>query len=175
MKQTSARREKGRREARREQRRGALPALTLNLTAMIDVVFMLLIFFILTVDFRPREDALAMDSPERETASAVSVAPSAGSFTLPPRPVVVGVRSNGDGPNDYVLWTDEPALGPVMHAPDLERGARAARGHSLPDSQAFTLRAEPDARWEHALAALNALQRAGFTNIALAKPAPGAP
>lgn len=170
-----------RRDARRARRRrlasrgSALPSMMLNMTAMIDVVFMLLIFFILTVDFRPREDALSLDARKR-VESAVPGADGPGDpFTLPERPVVVTVRSTGDGPRDYIIHTDEPILGSPGSSADLRGRAAAARGTTLPASQPFSIRPATDTRWEHTLATFGALQRAGFREITLANPSGGSP
>lgn len=154
---------------RGETHRPALPLLSLNMTPMIDCVFLLLTYFILTLDFRPPEDALSADAPAAASGPA-SAPPTQDAFALPERPVLIVVRSQGDAPDAYTLSADEPALGSLSSAADLESSARAARGVSLPLTQAFTVRPAPDARWEHALAAFNALQRAGFSEITLAKP-----
>ncbi len=158
---------------RRRSRRGGpvLPALTLNMTAMIDCVFMLLMFFILTVDFRPREDSLAIDP-----SSAAAAGPSASSgdtFALPERPVIITVRSTGDGALDYTLSGDEPALGAFGTFDELEGRAKAARGATLPVEQEFAVSAAADTRWEHVLGAMNALQRAGFKKVGMTKPGGG--
>lgn len=150
----------------------ALPSLMLNMTAMIDVVFMLLIFFIMTVDFRPREDALSLDARKRFEA-AVGAGGTGDLFALPERPVVVTVRSTGDGPGDYTINTDEPMLGSPASSAELRGRAAAARGTTLPASQPFSIRPATDTRWEHTLSAFSALQRAGFREITLANPSGG--
>lgn len=148
-----------------------LPALTLNMTAMIDCVFMLLMFFILTADFRPREDSLAVD-PSSPEAGATAVK-TADAFALPDRPVTITVRSTGDGAIDYTLTCDEPALGAFTSFDELESRARASRGATLPAEQEFAVTAAADTRWEHALGAMNALQQAGFARVRLTRPGGG--
>lgn len=162
-----------RRRRRRAARGPALPSLMLNMTAMIDVVFMLLIFFIMTVDFRPREDALSLDARERVEASAGETSAASEAFALPERPVIVSVRSTGDGPREYTIHTDEPILGSPADAAELRARAAAARGSTLPSSQPFSIRSARDTRWEHTLSAFSALQRAGFREITLATPERG--
>lgn len=158
------------RELRSRRRRPALPAMALNMTPLIDCVFLLLTYFILTLDFRPVEDALTLDAPRR--LEGPTPQRQKDEFSLPDRPVVITVRSTGDGSRDYTLATDEPVLGNPADAADLRRRARAARGTTLPASQPFSIRPAADTRWEHTLAAFHALQRAGFTQIILANPAP---
>lgn len=160
------------RGGRRGLRAPALPPLTLNMTAMIDVIFMLLVFFVFTVDFRPREDSLPLES--QSLASAPAAGGTGDPFALPERPVVVSVRSTGDGPRDYVLSTDEPVIGSPTNATDLRQRAAAAKGATLAQAQKFSIRSPSDTRWEHTLAAFNALQQAGFREITLAAPTPAA-
>ncbi|MBL8745868.1 MAG: biopolymer transporter ExbD [Phycisphaerae bacterium] len=162
-----------RRERRAAARASALPSMMLNMTAMIDVVFMLLIFFILTVDFRPREDALSLDAQKRIESATPGSGGSGDPFSLPERPVVVFVRSTGDGPGEYLIQTDEPILGSPASSAELRSRAAAARGTTLPASQPFSIRPSTDARWEHTLAAFSALQKAGFREIILANPGGG--
>jgi biopolymer transport protein ExbD len=157
--------------ALRRRRGPTLPALTLNMTAMIDVIFMLLVFFVFTVDFRPREDSLPLESPR--AVSAPSGGGESDPFALPERPVLVTVRSTGDGPRDYALGTDEPVIGTPLNAGDLRSRAAAAKGSTLAGTQVFTIRSERDTRWEHTLAAFNALQQAGYREISLAAPPAG--
>lgn len=160
--------------AKRRKMGGAspvLPALTLNMTAMIDCVFMLLMFFILTVDFRPREDSLRVD-PALHAASSGPKSHDAGAFDLPQRPVVISVRSTGDGPSDYTLRADEPALGALASFAQLESGAASALGATLPADTPFSVLPTSSTRWEHALGAMNAVQRAGYTKVRLARPEP---
>lgn len=154
---------------RRTPRGPVLPALALNMTAMIDVVFMLLIFFILTVDFRVPEDALSLDATKQNAASTSGGPALQSDFTLPERPVVVSVRSVGSGPDEYRLSCDEPALKSPAGAADLEARAAQARGATLPATQGFVILPDPDTLWEHTLLAFSAIQRAGYTEISLAR------
>lgn len=141
--------------------------LSLNFTPMIDVVFLLLIYFILSSDFRPREESFQLDAPQNlEGASIRTLDP----FELPKRPVRILVRSHGDEPSEFSLSSDEPAIGPILGADDLFRRLRDARGHTIAGDQVFSVRAAPDARWEHTLATFNALRRAGFRNVRFSNP-----
>ena len=149
------------------RRRPILSVLALNMTPMIDCVFLLLIYFILTSDFRAPEDALSLD-PQ---ALAGAADPRDDLFELPARPIVIVVRSLADGPSDFSLTIEDPTLAGVASVVELRRRAAAARGVTLPLDQGFTLKPADDARWEHALAVCDALQRAGYTNVQLANPA----
>lgn len=150
-----------------DRRAPAAPMLSLNFTPMIDVVFLLLIYFILSSDFRPREEAFSLDAPQHlEGATIRTLDP----FELPKRPVRITVRSHGDGSQEYSISSDDPTIGPILGADDLFRRLSDARGRTIADDQVFAVRAAPDTRWEHTLAAFNAIRRAGFQQVRFSNP-----
>lgn len=154
------------------RRAPATAMLSLNFTPMIDVVFLLLIYFILSSDFRPREEAFSLDAPQHlEGATIRTLDP----FELPKRPVRIMVRSHGDGATEYSIASDDPTIGPVLGADDLFRRLSDARGRTIADDQVFAVRAAPDTRWEHTLAAFNAIRRAGFQQVRFSNPERAAP
>jgi biopolymer transport protein ExbD len=55
---------------RRKQRRLAGPALSIDLTAMVDVVFLLIIFFMVSTTFITLESGLPVDLPQAQSAQA---------------------------------------------------------------------------------------------------------
>lgn len=55
---------------RRQQRRLAGPALSIDLTAMVDVVFLLIIFFMVSTTFITLESGLPVDLPQAQSAQA---------------------------------------------------------------------------------------------------------
>lgn len=55
---------------RRRQRRLAGPALAIDLTAMVDVVFLLIIFFMVSTTFITLESGLPVDLPQAQSAQA---------------------------------------------------------------------------------------------------------
>lgn len=150
-----------------DRRAPASSMLSLNFTPMIDVVFLLLIYFILSSDFRPREEAFSLEAPRHlEGASIRTLDP----FELPRRPVGILVRSYGDSPAELSLSTDDPTIGPILGVDDLYRRLNMARGSTIAEDQVFALRGTPDTRWEHTLAAYNAIRRAGFTHVRFSNP-----
>jgi biopolymer transport protein ExbD len=125
---------------------------------MIDVVFLLLAYFLLAAEFREPEGALA-------AAAAAEPDSAAAAFTLPERPVRLLVRSIGEGPSDYALTTDAPELAHARDAAALRRAAAAARGPVFESDQPFIIRCEPETLWEHALNVAGALDAAGYETI----------
>lgn len=145
--------------------RSALPVMNLNMAALIDVVFLLMIYFMLITEFRRPEEKFDVDLPRRIEQGA-----GADPFALPDRPIVVGVFSTGDGEREYVIEADAPSLERAGTYEALFRAAERAHGVTLGDDQQFVIRSAPDARWEHALGAFNAIRRAGFTEVRFARP-----
>jgi len=151
-------------------RRGATAAiLSLNITPMIDVVFLLLIYFVLTVNFKAREGSFSVDAPRRLDGGGER---RADPFELPRRPIVVVVRSFGDGAEEYSIASDDPGLGPIPGVEDLYVRLGEAREGRLGADQVFVVRASGAARWEHALAVFGAIRRAGFGRVRFANPGP---
>lgn len=150
-----------------DRRAPASAMLSLNFTPMIDVVFLLLIYFILSSDFRPREEAFSLDAPRHLEGSSIA---TLDPFELPKRPVRILVRSHGDGPTELSISSDDPTIGPVLGADDLFRRLGEARGRTIADDQVFAVRAASDTRWEHTLAAFNAIRRAGFAQVRFSNP-----
>lgn len=141
-------------------------AISLNVTAMIDVIFLLMTYFLLIAQFHPREQAFAATMPVREE-EARGVGGEA-SFDLPERPIELTLRSLGDASQEYVLGVESPLLtdnGPITSFGELTRTLTAKRGGVLSADQVFIVHAAKDARWEHALGAMAAVRAAGFEQI----------
>ena len=125
----------------------------IDMTPMIDVVFQLLIFFMVTAAFS-QQKSLPMPVPE-ETTSA-SAAPASDDD-------VVTVRVAGDG----ALWVDD-ALAVSRH--DLIAKLRKARGGSAAGAgrKRMLVLASHEARYEAVVTALDAGSAAGMEEVSLA-------
>ncbi len=160
-----------RRDLSRAARRRALGGgVALNITPMIDVVFLLMVYFVLVGQFRAPEEVFPLDLPRPERATAAAPPPPADPFALPERPIRVIVRSMGAGPEDCALATDWPGLDSPGGFTDLSAALTERFGGELSETQQFIIEPAGSALWEHTLAALNAVERAGFTRIRLADP-----
>lgn len=136
----------------------------LNLTAMIDVVFLLLVYFMVATDFTKGEEVYKLDLPARQGA----IAPDP--FDLDELPLIVMVRSTGSGPGDLVI----ELKGPYPDIPDpqalaqllRERKISTANPHGLFKSDhPILIDPLPQARWDHVIEVFNAPVLAGYTNI----------
>ena len=138
----------------------------LNLTSMIDVVFLLLIYFIVATEFKISEAAFAMDLPERINQSSI---------LFDNEPLIILVDSVGDKKHDLRMsllapWDDVQTpeeLRMFLHrnvADGFEKQGYFTLDHPI------VLRPKKDAHWEHVLAVYNAVVRAAYTNITLDEP-----
>ena len=78
------------------RRRRAATQIGLNLTSMIDVVFLLLVYFMVATDFKKAEEVYRLDLPER--VEGVSADP----FELDDEPLRIIVRSSGSSED---IWS----------------------------------------------------------------------
>lgn len=142
--------------------------LGLNLTSMIDVVFLLLVYFMAATQFKLGEEIYRLDLPRRGRA--------ADPFELPREPLRIAVTTLGT--DEYVLRLTGPNTATPSPATfqDLfeflngrRRSDRAAGGVFEADHPIIVA---PTARtsWEHAMDAFNAAVRARYTNITFATP-----
>ena len=138
--------------------------MSLNLVPMIDVVFQLLMYFLLTTNFGAGEHAY-------ELRLRGSTTESSDPFAIPQRPVTITI--DDAGPAGLSLRLDS-GLGRVSDFEAMEDALAGAlysasnpRGFLTADTP-IVIRAVGDARWEHIVEAMNAALRAGYSNVQLA-------
>lgn len=142
------------------RRRGGLgpPKVELNLTPMIDVVFQLLIYFLLGTSFAVGEQTFRMDLPDRSGPSEIDP------FELDDAPVVIQVLGAGR------VHVAGPWDGPVRTidlAEFLERH-RLDRGGLLPSDTPIHIDPNSGVDWGEAVEAFNAAVRAGYHSVGFA-------
>ena len=159
--------ERARRHRKRLSRRSAMQ---LNLTAMIDVVFLLLIYFMVATDFKVGEEVYRMDLPQR-SQSAQQQDP----FDLDDEPLRISVASSGFGVRRYRISIEGPYPQPEdfealfsflqdRQINELTSGGLFATDHPI------IIQPTRTTRWEHAMEAFNAAARARYTNVIFARP-----
>jgi len=139
-----------------------------NLTPMIDVVFQLLIYFLLATNFALGEQVFRLDLPDRGSGES-EVDP----FQLQEEPLRIKVASGSDGGNSIELSIQGPYPQPKSLA-GLEEflvGNRAGsgRGYFLEDHPVHIV-PTPTTRWEHVVDVFNVVVRAGYTKVQFATP-----
>ncbi len=144
--------------------------MALNLTAMIDVVFLLLIYFMVATEFKLGEEIYRLDLPPRQPAAQLR-----DPFELDEEPLRIEVASTGYARGDYALRIEGPYRQPATFEElfDFVRqrqiGEHAIGGLFEPDHPMVIVPTRTT-RWEHVIDTFNALARAHYTNVTFAKP-----
>lgn len=142
----------------RYQRRRPRWSVTINLTSMIDVVFLLLFFFLAASRFTPPEGMLPADLPQR--------GPAAGIIELPRTPLNIRLAVEPTDPFNCRLTIDRLRPQP-MPLNDLAPALHEIR-RQVPGFDARTpvyLVAADRVPWDHVVNAYNAALFAGFEKI----------
>ncbi len=151
------------RYSQRRRRRYAARGLPIavNIAPMIDVSFLLLIFFLVTTTFERAEGILASDLPQLGAVPAVP---------LPVSPIVVRLTQTGPGHADYTIAVDRFQNVPQDFGalPDFLQQIHQQPGF---DKQTpVVIVAENNVRWDHVVNCWNAALRAGCERIAFGEP-----
>jgi len=152
------------------RRRRGDGALRLDLTSMIDVTFLLLVYFMAATSFRTGEELYRMDIPDRAGAGP------ADPFAMDDEPLRIHVASLSANDRDaYRLRLDGPWPQPRTFddltaflrehrsAPDRPRGLFAA-------DHPVIVEPSPTANWQHVMSTFNAAASTGYENVTLARP-----
>jgi biopolymer transport protein ExbD len=138
----------------------------LNLTSMIDVVFLLLIYFMVATEFKTAEESFPMDIPIRQHGQFV---------TLDDEPLVILVESVGREPSDIRVRLEGP-WNPIHSLDELSSFLRSnkasgfGRGGLFAETHPILVKPTKNTRWEHAIAAYNVVVNANYLNISLDEP-----
>ena len=132
-----------------------------HLAPMIDVTFLLLIFFLVTTRFERAEGLLASEMPTDAGAPVVG---------LPLSPIVVRLSQTGPAMSDVAITLDRFDTVPADPT-DLIAALREIQ--QLPgfdEETPVVLVSEDEVRWEYVVECWNAALRAGSTRIAFGEP-----
>ncbi len=137
----------------------------LNLTAMIDVIFLLLIYFMCATDFKRSEELYRLDLPPRGQQT--------DPFKLPREPLIISVASPDPG---YTIRLSGGANARLETFEDLyafldeNRITESAAGGLYEADYPIKIEPGKTTRWEHTMDAFNAAARARYTNITFKRP-----
>jgi biopolymer transport protein ExbD len=143
----------------RTRRRPPHRETTPNLAPMVDVVMVILIFFMLGTSFVMREGALAAQLP-RDTGPGGGAA-----VTITPL-VRIALRETPDGNGATVEVMGARLAGQATDG--LYAFLREKRERGADPRGRIVLSADPRVRYRHVIAAFNACLRAGFQNVQFA-------
>jgi biopolymer transport protein ExbD len=130
----------------------------MDLTPMVDVTFLLLIFFMITAAFALQKSLEVPPVQDRETAAAMTV------DDLEEDSIVVRVDA------DNIFWISTPAAPEEQRATSVQEmliKLREARGEDKSGPSKMLVQANGDARHEFVVAALDAGTGVGMENIRL--------
>ena len=153
----------------RRQRRGTgPPRITLNLPAMIDVTFLLVIYFVVTASFSPGEGILTAKLPQGTGSAALA--------TLPPQPLAIVVSDAGAtgcrlSIEDFATANpprDFRELYELLVSLQYDKARGRTEGMHKPGDPVI-IKPSRQVRWQHVVNAFNAAVRAGYENIAFAQ------
>ena len=114
----------------------------INMSSLLDVLFILIIFFLATATFKQQELDVQVNLPQADASMALTEAPKV---------IVINVRKEGD----YVL-SDR-----VMDLPDVRRAVKKAVHEDV--QQKVLIRGDRAALHDHVAAAVRACREAGVT------------
>lgn len=142
--------------------------LKINVTSLIDVTFLLLVYFMVATSFTAGEGVYRMDLPNREGIGA-------DPFDLDDEPLRILVASTGLGPEMCTVRLDGPfpqpesfeALHQFLRAKQV---SEMTTGALFESDHPIVIQPTRATLWEHAMEAFNSAARAGYTNVTLAKP-----
>lgn len=156
------------RQKRRKQRGVGGANMNLNLTAMIDVVFQLLIYFVVTSSFAVGEGVITAKLPTGPGNPQTSKKP-------PERPLTIVVNSAGAIGTSYRVYIQGLAGRPnnfkelaetlIQLQFDPQRGLNGAY---KPDNPVI-IKPDGTVRWQHVVNAFNAAVKARYSNVAFAQ------
>ena len=130
---------------------------SLNLAPMVDIVFLLLIFFITTTTFKRAEGLLLSQLP-RQGKLGTEIA-------LPITPIVVHLTHATDGPLDYALRIDSFVNAPTTFN-ELAAFLKEIQGNpGFGKDTPVVIQIQPDIEWDHVVSCWNAAVRAEFEQI----------
>lgn len=155
-------------KSKRRDKKNATDAMHLNLTSMIDVIFLLLIYFVITASFAVGEGVITANLP-RGSGPAEEDEP-------PKRPITIEVTTVGtaDARINVIGFNDPPrnfkqlAQFLMVHQKNPNKNRH---GHYLPDNPVI-IQPDGQVRWQHVVNAFNAAVKAQYTNISFAQVGP---
>lgn len=144
--------------------------IAINLTSLIDVTFLLLVYFILATQFESGEEVFAVDLPPQLQSDRAR-----DPFALDEDPLKIEVASFGPAQSGCRITVDGASEQPatfdelVAFLRRVRIGGGNVGGLFEPDHP-VVIQPSRATRWEHAIEAFNAALRARYTNINFAKP-----
>jgi biopolymer transport protein ExbD len=121
----------------------------LNMTPMVDIVFLLIIFFLTTTSIIQLEQDLTIDLPKQSSELKAKAPPA--------RPVIVNVRYMPGGKANYHVENEPMSLAALT--------ANLSRAKIRNKDQAVVIRGDRNVKWEHIAAVMSCCGKVGITKV----------
>lgn len=128
-----------------------------DVSSLVDVSFLLLIFFLVTSTILKRENDLPMTIPPPGQTSAI-----------PALPLWIGIAANGTvslGRDEWAMVVADPASGSSLD--ELASHLKMARDASLPDAIPVVMNVADNAAQQRFIDVLNCLAGLGIANVTM--------
>lgn len=120
----------------------------INLTSMLDIAFLLLVFFVTTASIIKLEQDLEIELPKQGQIKAKAP---------PARPVSVNVRNLPQGKAEYRVENEPMSLSTLT--------AHLSRAKVRNKDQAVVIRGDRRVKWEHVAAVMGCCGQVGITKV----------
>ncbi len=141
-------------------RKHPAPTLSLNIAPMIDITFLLLIFFLVTSTFKRAEGFLAAKLPHDAGRPAVA---------LPISPIIIYVEQYGEGISEYRLRIANFVNAPASFEELTLFLEDVQRNPGFSDDTLVIIAADAEVAWDHVVNCWNAALRAGCKQISFGR------
>jgi biopolymer transport protein ExbD len=155
---------------RRRRHAVAIRVAALNITAMMDLVLNLLLFFVLTANFSISEGSLPADLPAG-TGGGAGAALAVNQPKPPENPLVISLRSFGG--NNVAITVEGTGTSPASFE-DLFEKLKGWQNNDQNVSGIYkadnpiVIRPDRDVLWNHVVDCFNSVVRARYTNVGFA-------
>jgi biopolymer transport protein ExbD len=129
--------------------RGGEEPIEINMTPMIDCIFQLILFFLVTSSFIRLEQDLSINLPVQSREMKVQQPPA--------RPIIVNVKYLGPNQVNYVVENETMPLQALT--------ANFSRARARNKDQAVIIRGDRRVRWDHIAAVMGCCAHAGIVKI----------
>jgi biopolymer transport protein ExbD len=150
-------------QSNRQGREVEAASMQLNLTSMIDVIFLLLIYFVVTASFAANEAVLV-----------TNLSGGGNSDPMAPPPMELNIRltsAGSTGANIKVAGREVPSFSTLAdRLIELQHNPEQARSGNYAVDDPVKIRPQGGVRWQHVVNAFNAAVKAEYENVALTAP-----
>ena len=137
------------------------PRFNVGMTSMIDVVFLLLIYFMVATDFRSSEAVYQLDLPPTANEAAAALIPHEPPLVITVHTTAAGEAQISIGPP----WNIAGSCSELTTFLDRSRAASFTSAGLFHGDHPIHIAPHDDVAWSHVVDVFDAVARLGFTNV----------